>query len=75
MITSADDVAAAVEDVRRRAGRGINEVANDLLRRGLAQDPARPVFRQLSTDMGMPLRNLDDVAGLLDGLAGHDRRS
>ncbi|HEU0103163.1 MAG TPA: CopG family transcriptional regulator [Mycobacteriales bacterium] len=74
-ITLADDVALAVEEVRRRAGRGISEVVNDLLRRGLAQGPPRPEFRQQSSDMGSPRLSLDDVAGLLDSLEGDDRRS
>jgi hypothetical protein len=74
-ITLADDVAAAVEQLRRRSGSGISEVVNDLLRRGLAGD--RPVvpFRQQSSDLGVPRLALDDVAGLLDALEGDEPRS
>ena len=74
-VTLADDVAAAIEEVRRRGGRRTSEVINDLLRRGLSQDPLRPAFRQASSDLGLPRLNLDDVSGLLDSLDGDDRRS
>lgn len=74
-ITLAEDVAVAVEQLRRRGGQGISEVVNDLLRRGLAQEPSSPPFRQESSDLGLPLLALDDVAGLLDALEGDDRRS
>ena len=74
-ITLAEDVAVAVDQLRRRGGQGISEVVNDLLRRGLAQEPSSPPFRQEASDMGTPLLALDDVAGLLDALEGDDRRS
>lgn len=74
-ITLAEDVAAAVEQVRRRRGSGISEVVNDLLRRGLARDEPATPFRQRASDMGVPRVDLDDVAGLLDALDGDDRRS
>lgn len=74
-ITLADDVVAAVDELRRREGRGISEVVNDLVRRGLAPDRSRAVFRQRSSDMGAPRLAIDDVAGLLDALEGDDRRS
>lgn len=74
-ITLAQDVAAAVEQVRLRRGTGISEVVNDLLRRGLAQDQPAARFRQRVSDMGAPRLDVDDVAGLLDALEGDDRRS
>jgi hypothetical protein len=74
-ITLAEDVAAAVEELRRRDGRGISDVVNDMLRRGLAQGPPRAAFRQHSSNMGSPLLALDDVSGLLDALEGDGRRS
>lgn len=74
-ITLADDVAAAVEALRKRQGRGISEVVNDVLRRGLAQQSPAATFRQRSSDMGTPRLAIDDVAGLLDALEGDDRRS
>ena len=74
-ITLADDVVAAIEALRRRDGRGISEVVNDVLRRGLAQESPAAPFRQRANDMGVPRLALDDVAGLLDALEGDDRRS
>lgn len=74
-ITLADDVAAAVDQLRRRRGSGISEVVNDLLRRGLAGDRPEATFRQRVSDMGVPRLDLDDVSGLLDALEGDDRRS
>ncbi len=74
-ITLAEDVAAAVEHLRRRRGSGISEVVNDLLRQGLARDQPRPQFEQRGSDMGVPRLELDDVSGLLDALEGDDRRS
>jgi hypothetical protein len=74
-ITLADDVAAALEQVRARRGVGISEVVNDLLRRGLTQDQPPAPFRQTVSDLGAPRLDLDDVSGLLDALEGDDRRS
>lgn len=74
-ITLAPDVAAAVEDIRRRNAVGVSEVVNDLLRQGLTQRQQGRVFRQRSSDMGLPQLPIDDVAGLLDAVEGDDRRS
>ena len=74
-ITLAEDVAAAVEQIRHSRGSGISEVVNDLLRRGLAHDQPAARFRQRVSDMGAPRVDLDDVSGLLDALEGDDRRS
>ncbi len=74
-VTLAPDVAAAVQELRRRRGGGISEVVNELVRRGLADRERGGPFRQRSSAMGLPARSLDDVAGLLDALEGDDRRS
>lgn len=74
-ITLAQDVAAAVEQLRLRRGTGISEVVNDLLRQGLAQGQPVAAFRQRVSDMGAPRVDLDDVSGLLEALEGDDRRS
>ena len=74
-ITLAEDVAAALEELRRTRGTGISEVVNDVLRRGLSWDRPVPAFRQRSSDMGQARLALDDVSGLLDALEGDDRRS
>ncbi len=74
-VTLADDVAAAVEQLRRSRGAGVSEIVNELLRRGLAGSDRPEPFRQSATDLGLPTLALDDVAGLLDTLEGDDRRS
>lgn len=74
-ITLAEDVAAAIGELRRRRGTGISDVVNDLLRQGLAQGQPHPAFTQRSSDMGTPRLDLDDISGLLDALEGDDRRS
>ena len=73
-ITLAEDVAKAVEQVRRQQGAGISEVVNDLVRRGLREREARPRFVQATSDMGLPRYPMDDIGGLLDILEGPDRR-
>lgn len=73
-ITLADDVAAAVEQLQRERGRGVSEIVNDLIRRGLTTAEARPPFRQQARAMGQALLPLDDVAGLLDVLDGPSSR-
>ena len=73
-MTLGDDVAAAVERLRRERGVGVSEVVNDLLRRGLQVTGPREPFRQARTRMGRPSLPLDDISGLLDALDGDDRR-
>jgi len=70
-ITLADDVAAAVEKLRRERGVGISEAVNDLVRSGLnADDSARP-FRQRSHDLGsgVDVSNVAEAIETLDGPA------
>jgi len=70
-ITLADDVAAAVEKLRRERGVGISEAVNDLVRSGLnAGDSARP-FRQKSHDLGsgVDVSNVAEAIETLDGPA------
>ncbi|MDP9408239.1 MAG: ribbon-helix-helix protein, CopG family [Actinomycetota bacterium] len=73
-VTLGQDVAAAVERLRRERGVGVSEVVNDLLRRGLQVTRPTEPFRQVRTRMGRPSLPLDDVSGLLDTLEGDDRR-
>lgn len=69
-ITLADDVAAAIEQMRRERGTGLSESVNELVRRGLATPEAAGRFTQRTSDMGQALLPLDDVAGLLDAIDG-----
>lgn len=68
-ITLDQDVAAAVEAMRRDDGVGISEVVNRLVRRGLAvSPPARERFRQETFALGVKLdiTNVAEVLELLD---------
>jgi hypothetical protein len=70
-ITLQDDVAAAVDALRRERSIGLSEAINDLVRAGLVrQDPARP-FRQKSHDLGhgIDYSNIGDTLETLDGPA------
>jgi hypothetical protein len=70
-LTLADDVAAAVETVRRERSIGLSEAVNDLVRAGLVQQrPTRP-FRQKTHDLGegIDYSNVADAIETLDGPA------
>ena len=71
-ITLADDVAAAVEQLRRERGAGVSDAVNELVRRGLTASAPRQPFRQRTSSMGPPKMPLDDIGGLLDALEGPD---
>ena len=69
-MTLADDVAAAVEQLRRERSIGMSEAVNALVRAGLIKQD-RPVasFRQKSHDLGRGIQ-FDNVAGTLETLDG-----
>jgi hypothetical protein len=73
-VTLADDVAAAVEQLRRERGTGVSDAVNELVRRGLAGSPARKEFRQQTSAMGESTVGVDDIAGLLETLDGPEAR-
>ncbi len=61
---------------RERAGRSLSRVANDLIRRGLAQADARaelPPYEPPVFDTGAPLIDVTDVAAALGPLDGPAR--
>lgn len=65
-----DDVAAAVEQLRRERGLGISSAINELARRGLTEGSIpRPRFVQ-QTSAGGARVDLTDVANALDLLEG-----
>ncbi len=74
-ITLADDVAAAVDQLRRERGAGVSDAVNELVRRGLAAPRSRSRFVQRTSDMGEPRLPLDDVATVLESLEGDEHRS
>jgi len=70
-ITLQDDVAAAVEQLRRERGVGVSEAVNELVRRGLAQRARPRRFEQRASSMRarLDVTNVADVLELLDGPA------
>lgn len=67
-LTLADDVVAAVEQLRRERSIGVSEAVNELVRAGLAKrgKPA-PAFRQRSHDLGRGI-DFDNIADTLETL-------
>jgi hypothetical protein len=67
-ITLDDDVAAAVEDLRRQDGAGISEVVNRLIRAGLVGQSSREPYRHHTRDIGLKIdvSNIGEVLDLLD---------
>jgi hypothetical protein len=69
-LTLADDVAAAIEQMRRERAIGMSDAVNELIRAGLAsQGQPRESFRQRSYDVGVRI-NVDNVAEALEILDG-----
>ncbi len=67
-LTLQDDVAAAVDRLRRSEGIGVSEAVNRLVRAGLAKPQAPMLYEHDSYDMGerVDVANIGDVIGLLD---------
>jgi hypothetical protein len=70
-LTLADDVAAAVERVRRERSIGLSEAVNELIRAGLVKHEATAPFRQQVHDLGrgIDVSNVADAIETLDGPA------
>lgn len=67
-LTLDDDVAAAIDALRRREGLGLSEAVNRLIRDGLARAPARAGYVHRSHDLGIKVdvTNIGEVLELLD---------
>jgi metal-responsive CopG/Arc/MetJ family transcriptional regulator len=63
-----DDVAAAVEEVRREEGIGRSEAVNRLARAGLAKPARRATYRHRTSELGLrvDISNIGAVLELLD---------
>jgi hypothetical protein len=68
-IDLADDVAAAVEKLRRERGIGLSAAVNELSRAGLAQPTDRKRFRQRTYNLGLKL-DVSNVGDALETLEG-----
>jgi hypothetical protein len=70
-VTPSDDVAAAVEQLRRERGLGLSEAVNDLVRSGLSVAHAPRPFRQKAHDLGegIDVSNVGEAIDTLDGPA------
>lgn len=66
----ADDVAAAVEKVRRERGIGLSQAVNELVRAGLAPQERRPPFRQKTYSMGPARVDYSNVANAIEEIEG-----
>ncbi|MGR7024532.1 ribbon-helix-helix domain-containing protein [Geodermatophilus sp. URMC 62] len=67
-VTLDDDVAAAVERLRRAEGLGVSAAVNRLVRAGLVQRRDVRPFRQRTADLEFTIdvRNVGEVLDLLD---------
>ncbi|MEX0984778.1 MAG: CopG family transcriptional regulator [Actinomycetota bacterium] len=73
-VTFEDDVAAALERLRRARHAGISQVVNDLVRAGLtAERQTRQPFTQSTSEIGLRI-DVTDVAEALEFLEGPDHR-
>lgn len=59
-----EDVAVAVERLRKERGVGVSEAVNQLARAGMRQKPRRTAFRQRTASIGLKV----DVANVADAL-------
>ena len=64
-----DDVAAAVDELRRQRQLGMSEAVNELIRAGLRAPRRRRQFRQRTADLGLRIdvSNVAEAVDLLDG--------
>lgn len=73
-VTFADDVAAALERLRRERHLGTSEAVNELIRRGLAaESQVTAVFVQPTHDLGLRV-DVTNVAEAIEQLDGASAR-
>jgi len=68
-----DDVAAAVNEIRRGRDVGVSTAVNELARAGMAAPRKRRAFRQRTEDLGIRI-DVSNVAEALDVLDGPTAR-
>lgn len=72
-VTLDDDVAIAIDRLRREQGLGVSEAVNRLARAGLHHKPKRARFRQRSAKIGLQV-DVTNVAETLEALGGPSAR-
>lgn len=60
-----DDVAAAVELLRREEGLGLSEAVNRLIRAGMVGPKRRSTYRHRDADLGLRV-DVTDIGAVLD---------
>jgi hypothetical protein len=74
-VTLDEDVARAVEELRRERGLGVSAALNALARQGLSSGAeAGERFTQRVSPLGPPRIPLDDIGAALDLIEGETRR-
>lgn len=70
-VSLADDVAAAVQRLRKERSIGLSEAVNELIRAGLTKRQVANRFQQQTYDMGerIDYSNIGDAIETLDGPA------
>lgn len=66
-----EDVAAAVERLRQERGEGLSRVVNDLVRKGLREQPRDVRFEQVTSSMRarFDVTNVSEAIELIEGPA------
>jgi hypothetical protein len=72
-VTLADDVAAAIENLRQERSIGLSEAINDLVRAGLVEHRKVTPFRQKAHDLGRGI-DFSNVAEAIETLDGPSAR-
>ena len=72
-VTLDDDVAAAIDQLRRDKGLGLSEAVNELVRAGIQRPVHRPAFTQKTADLGMRM-DVTNIGDVLDALDADDHR-
>ena len=68
-VTFADDVAAAIDQLRRQQTLGLSDAVNELIRRGLVAQPPRTPFVQKSYPIGFKIdvTNIGEAMEIAEG--------
>jgi metal-responsive CopG/Arc/MetJ family transcriptional regulator len=72
-VTLDDDVARAIDRLRRERSLGLSEAVNELIRAGLRTRPAKQRFRQRTQEIGLRL-DVTNVAEAIERLEGPTHR-